>query len=357
MPSTTLADLARHLGTQGIDGRVVGDERVELRGVNTLEDAALGDLSFLTNPKYRHRAVDSKASAIIVSADESTEFAIPLLRCTDPYAALTVATIHLHGYRRHPQWGVSPRATVSAQATIGVGASIAGGATIEEGVAIGARAVIYPGVYVARNVTIGDDVLLYPNVTIYEDCKLGARVTIHAGSVIGEDGLGYAPVGGKWLKIPQVGCVIVDDDVEIGANCTIDRATVGATRIGSGTKFSDLVAIGHGAKVGRDCMLVAQVGIAGSAVIGNHVTIAGQAGVVGHIEIGDNAQVGAKAGVVDTVEPGVKVLGAPAVPIAEARRQMLLIQRLPELNKRMKAMEHEMERLHKLLQGNGQIPH
>ena len=178
---------------------------------------------------------------------------------------------------------------------------------------------------------IGDNVTLFPNVVIYDECVLGDRVTIHAGSVIGEDGLGYAPVGDKWVKIPQIGNVVLGDDVEIGASCTIDRATLGGTLIGSGTKFSNLIAIGHGTKIGEDCMFVAQVGVAGSVHVGRQVSMAGQAGIVGQSVVGDNATIGAKAGVTNNVEPGATMLGQPAVPINECKRQVAIIQKLPEL--------------------------
>jgi len=354
--STTLAALARHLESQGLASGIVGDDQTRVHGVNTLEDAVEGEISFLTNPKYRRLATDSKASAIIVAQDENLTFDVPVVKCKDPYAALTLATIHIHGYRRHPQWGISERATIADSVRLCPGASIAGGASLEEGVSIGKNAVIYPGVYVARNVTIGDDVVLYPNVTIYEGCVLGDRVTIHAGTVIGEDGLGYAPLESKWLKIPQIGHVVIEDDVEIGSNCTIDRATMGTTRIGSGTKFSNLIAIGHGTKIGEDCMLVALAGIAGSAVIGKHVTVAGQAGVVGHIKVGDDVQIGAQAGVAESIPPGTKVLGAPAVPINDAKRQMLLVQRLPEMNRRLRALEQEVRVLHRAMDEGDEVP-
>ncbi|MCP4589360.1 MAG: UDP-3-O-(3-hydroxymyristoyl)glucosamine N-acyltransferase [bacterium] len=347
---TTLGALARHLESQGLTSETAGSEHTPICGVNTLEDAAEGEISFLSNPRYRQLALESKASALIVGTDVDLSFRIPTLRCKDPYAALTMAAIHIHGYRRHPQWGISERATVAPSASIGDGASIAGGATIEEHVVIGRNAVVYPGTYVGRNVTIGDDVVLYPNVTIYEQCVLGHRVTVHAGSIIGEDGLGYAPLEGKWLKIPQVGHVVIGDDVEIGANCAIDRATMGTTRIGTGTKFSNLIAIGHGAKVGEDCMLVALVGIAGSTVVGRHVTIAGQAGVIGHIRVGDDVQIGAQSGVTDSLEAGSKVLGSPAVPIGDAKRQFLLVKRLPQMKERIRVLEGEVRELRRTLE-------
>jgi UDP-3-O-[3-hydroxymyristoyl] glucosamine N-acyltransferase len=178
-------------------------------------------------------------------------------------------------------------------------------------------------------------------------------VAIHAGSVIGEDGLGYAPVDGQWVKIPQVGHVEVADDVEIGANCTIDRATLGKTIVGKGTKFSNLIAVGHGTKIGEACMLVAQVGLAGSVVVGDRVTMAGQAGVVGHITIGDNATLAAKAGVTNDVAPGVTVLGQPAVPIAECKRQVASLHRLPEMRRKLRELEAEVEELRQRLDAAG----
>jgi UDP-3-O-[3-hydroxymyristoyl] glucosamine N-acyltransferase len=183
---------------------------------------------------------------------------------------------------------------------------------------------------------------------------LGDRVTIHANSVIGEDGLGYAPLRGKWFKIPQIGNVVIADDVEIGAACTIDRATLGHTAIGSGTKFSNLIAIGHGTKIGEDCMFVAQVGLAGSVTVGRHVTLAGQAGVVGHITIGDNATVGAKAGVTNSVDPGVTVLGQPAVPINECKRQLAVVQQLPELRNTIRRLQRELSELKQKIAPNEQ---
>jgi UDP-3-O-[3-hydroxymyristoyl] glucosamine N-acyltransferase len=212
-------------------------------------------------------------------------------------------------------------------------------------VVIGDRATIYPGVYIARGSRIGHDVTLFPNVVLYEQSILGDRVTIHAGSVIGEDGLGYAPVNGKWVKIPQVGNVVLGDDVEIGTDCAIDRATLGSTVIGSGTKFSNLVAIGHGTRIGEDCLFVAQVGVAGSVQVGRHVTMAGQVGVVGHITIGDNVRIGAKAGVINSIEAGQSVLGQPAVPVQEAKRQVAVTQRLPELKKEIRRLRRELGEL------------
>jgi UDP-3-O-[3-hydroxymyristoyl] glucosamine N-acyltransferase len=347
----TVGELSEHLATSGLPNTVQGDRGVAIRAVNTLEDARPGELSFLANPKYTDRLAETKASAVLVDRKVAVPDGVSAIRSDDPYAGLCRAIVAIHGYRKHPQWGVSDRANLAETAIVGANANIGPEVTIAGDARIGKNANIYPGCYVGDRCVIGDDVTLFPNVVIYDDCVLGDRVTIHAGTVIGEDGLGYAPVGDKWVKIPQAGRVVVEDDVEIGANCTIDRATLGCTLVGSGSKFSNLIAIGHGTKIGSDCLLVALVGVAGSTIIGKHVTLAGQAGIVGHHTIGDYARVGAQAGVRSDVEPGVTVLGSPAVPIAEAKRQMLMIERLPEMRKQIRALRAEVEELRKRVEG------
>jgi UDP-3-O-[3-hydroxymyristoyl] glucosamine N-acyltransferase len=347
----TLTQLIEFFASHQIPCDMDGDGSVVVSSVATLEDAREGQVSFLSNPKYEKDLTTTQASAVLVRPDIKVSRKMNLLRTPDPYAAVTAAIVRLHGYRRHPQWGRSKKAEIHASVVVGEDASIAPGAHIDENVRIGRNATIYPGVYVARGCKIGDDVVLMPNVVLYEDCILGDRVTIHAGSIIGEDGLGYAPIKDKWIKIPQIGNVIIGDDVEIGANCTIDRATLGSSVIGSGTKFSNLIAIGHGTKISEDCLFVAQVGIAGSVNVGRHVTMAGQAGVVGHITIGDNAVIGAKAGVTNDVEPGLTMLGQPAVPISDCKRQVAVVQRLPELKNEIKRLRRDLDRLMKQVGG------
>jgi UDP-3-O-[3-hydroxymyristoyl] glucosamine N-acyltransferase len=341
----TLAELIDFLGSRGIPCNLDGDASISISSVATLEDARDGQISFLSNPKYEKDLDTTQASAVLVKPEVTPSRKMNLLRTVDPYRAVTAAIVRLHGYREHPTWGISDRAIIAPTACIGKNANIAPGAYIDREVIIGDNATIYPGAYIARHSKIGHDVTLFPNVVIYDHCILGDRVTIHAGSVIGEDGLGYAPVNEKWIKIPQIGNVIMGNDVEIGANCTIDRATLGSTTIGSGTKFSNLVAIGHGTRIGPDCLFVAQVGIAGSVQVGHHVTMAGQVGVVGHIVIGDNVTVGAKAGVINSIESGQTVLGAPAVPIKDCKRQMAIIQKLPALKAEIIRLRRELERL------------
>lgn len=331
----------------GFPAQTTGDGARGIRGVATLEEAAADQVSFLSNPKYERLLGTTAAGAVVMKPDVVAPDGLATIRCADPYAAITVLIVELHGHRKHrrpvPRMAAEP--TIAASARIGPNATIYPGATVDEHADIGQNAVLYPGVYVGPRCRIGDDVLLYPNVVIYDDCVLGHRVTLHAGTAIGNDGLGYAPVGKRWVKIPQIGIVEIGDDVEIGSNCSIDRATLGRTRIGSGTKMSNLIAVGHGTQIGEDCMLVAQVGLAGSVIVGRHVTLAGQVGVVGHIRIGDEAKIGAKAGVVNDVPDGETYLGQPAIPIAEMRRQIIYAQRLPEMVKQLKALEAEVAAL------------
>jgi UDP-3-O-[3-hydroxymyristoyl] glucosamine N-acyltransferase len=235
--------------------------------------------------------------------------------------------VALHGYRQHPHTGISPQAHVDPAATIGEGS------------------VLYPGVYVGPRARIGRDCILYPNSVVYDDCILGDRVTLHAGAVVGEDGFGYATHDGRHHKIPQVGIAVLEDDVEVGANCTIDRATLGSTVIGRGTKFGNLNNIGHGAKVGSDGLIVGLCGIAGSTSIGHHVTMAGQVGISGHLEIGDGVTMGAQAGVMNDIPDQTPVIGAPAMPAGDARRVYSIFRQLPALVERIRELEAKVEEL------------
>lgn len=324
---------------------LIGDSQCAIRGVATLEDATTGDVAFLSNPKYEKVLQSTAASAVVIKPDIAAPSHLHRICVADPYAAITVLIVELHGYRKHRRFPTHSESFIHPSARIGGGATIYPGATIDEDVEIGDQATIYPGCYIGPRSRIGNQLLLYPNVVIYDDTRIGDRVTIHAGTVIGEDGLGYAPVGGRWIKIPQIGWVEIGDDVEIGANCTIDRATLGRTKIGSGTKFSNLIAVGHGTQIGEHCLFVAQVGLAGSVTVGHHVTMAGQAGVVGHIRVGDNATIGAKAGVTNNVPDGQTVLGQPAIPIRDMRRQVVLVGRLPEMNETIKQLEKRIAEL------------
>ncbi|UCF34022.1 MAG: UDP-3-O-(3-hydroxymyristoyl)glucosamine N-acyltransferase [Phycisphaerales bacterium] len=344
MAELLLSDLCERLKKEGVGARLEGEDRA-VRAVNSLEEAAEGEITFLANEKYLSALRDTRASAVIVGEGVKAPERLSTIRCSDPYAGIAVAIVHIHGHRRHPQWGISEKATIHPTAKLGQGANIGEYVSIAADVTIGDDCTIYPGCYVAEGARLGNECTLFPNVVVYDRCELGNRVTVHAGSVIGEDGLGYAPVGDQWLKIPQVGKVVVGDDVEIGANCTIDRATLGRTEIGAGTKFGNVVVIGHGAKVGPDCLFVGLVGVAGSATVERHVTLAGQVGIAGHLTVGKDARVGAQAGVTGDVKAGSELWGTPAVPVADAKRAAIALQKLPEAMKRLKVLEQEVEEL------------
>lgn len=342
----TLAELCATLEQHGMKPTLRGDRQLRIHGVATLDEARAGEVSFLSNPKYEKTLQTTQASAVVLRPGAKAPANLNLIAVDDPYAALTVLIVKLHGHRRHRPVPPDPaRTNIHESAQIGEHASIHPGVTIAEEVVIGAHAIIHPGCYIGPRCRIGDHLLLYPNVVLYDDTIIGNRVTIHSNTVIGEDGLGYAPVEGKWVKIPQIGHVEIEDDVEIGVGCAIDRATLGKTCIGRGTKFSNLIAVGHGTHIGEHCLFVAQVGLAGSVNVGHHVTMAGQAGIVGHIRIGDRATIGAKAGVINNVPDGETVLGQPAIPIRDMKRQAICAQRLPELTETVKRLEKQVAEL------------
>jgi UDP-3-O-[3-hydroxymyristoyl] glucosamine N-acyltransferase len=250
----------------------------------------------------------------------------------------------------HPEATESPKgvmdgAFVDGSAALGEGVSVYPGVFVGPRSRIGDGCVLHPGAYVGADVTVGANSILHANVVLYPETEVGARVILHAGVVVGSDGFGFAPDGETKVKIQQVGRVVIEDDVEVGSNCAIDRAVLGETRIGRGTKMDNLIQVGHNVTIGEHCLVVAQVGISGSSVIGNQVTLAGQVGVAGHIRIGDGAEVGAKSGVVDNVPPGTKVLGLPAIPIAEAKKVLTLVRFLPDIRREVRTMRAQIRAL------------
>ena len=347
METKTLGELAQYVG-----GRVRGDANVKIRSAATLGRAGEGDISFLTNEKYEKQLLTTKASAVIVGKDTVAASA-PLLVAEDPYYAFMQIMVLLHGHRRHKKVGISPKAVISDSAKVGSGCHIHEFATIADGAKVGDGCVIYPCVYIGENVQIGNDCILYPNAVIYESCRIGNRVIINSNATVGEDGFGFASHNGVHHKIPQIGCVVIEDDVEIGAGCGIERGTLNDTIIGQGSKLGDLVAIGHGTKVGPHCLLVAQVGIAGSTTLGHHCIVGGQAGIVGHITIGNNVAIGAQAGVINSVADGKVVLGAPAIDANQGKRAYGMIQYLPEMRQSIRDLQTQIERL--LSGGGGEV--
>jgi len=339
MQTKTLGELAEYVG-----GRVIGDSNITLKSASTLGRANQGDISFLANTKYEKQLKTTKASAVVVGK-EIPSLSVPLLIAEDPYYAFMQIMVLLHGHRKHKKIGVSPRASIADSAKIGADCNIHDFAAISDNARIGDNCIIYPGAFIGQNVQIGNDCIIYPNVTIYDSCQIGNRVIVNANSTIGEDGFGYASHKGVHHKIPQTGIVILEDDVEIGTCCGIERGTLGDTVIGQGSKLGDLVTIGHGTKIGSHCLLVAQVGIAGSTTLGHHCVVGGQVGIVGHIDIGNNVTIAAQAGVINNIPDGKVVLGAPAIEVNQGKRAYSMIQYLPEMRQNLRNLQHRIEQL------------
>lgn len=343
MQEHTLEEIAQRVG-----GRVCGDPGVTIRAAATLGQAQEGDISFLANRKYERLLENTKASAVIVG-QEIPDAGVALLVTEDPYFTFTRVLELLYGSRQHKAVGISPRASIAGTVTMGADCHIHDFATIADNARIGARCVVYPCAYIGEGVQIGDDSVIYPNVVIYEGSRIGNRVVINANSAIGADGFGYATHEGVHYKVPQVGGVVIEDDVEIGSSCSIERATLGDTVVGQGSKLGDLVTIGHGTRVGPYCLLVAQAGIAGSTTVGHHCTIGGQAGIVGHITVGNNVTIGGRAGVVNSVRDGETVLGAPALDANQARRAYSMIPYLPQMRQDIRALQGQLQRIRALI--------
>ena len=339
MQERTLGELAEYVG-----GRVCGDPKVIIKSASTLGRADEGDISFLTNRKYEKQLRTTKASAVIVGK-ETPAASVPLLIADDPYYAFMQIMVLLHGHHKHKKVGISPRASISDTAKIGVDCHIHDFATIADEARIKDGCIIYPGAYIGRDVHIGNDSIIYPNVTVYDGCKIGNRVIINANSTIGEDGFSYATYKSIHHKTPQTGIVILEDDVEIGACCGIERGTLNDTVIGQGSKLGDMVTVGHGTRVGSHCLLVAQVGIAGSTNIGHCCTIGGQVGIVGHINIGNNVTIAAQAGVINNIPDNKVILGAPAIEANLGRRAYSMIQYLPDMRQNIRDIQNQLKQI------------
>lgn len=332
MPSFTAAEVARHL-----DGQVVGDSAVTLTGFAPADRARPGDLTFAENATYFARAEASAASAILV-ADEYSATPKTLIRVASARIAFARVLPLFFPEPTYPP-GAHPSAVIAPGAQVDSTAYIGPHCVVGDGAVIGARTVLQSLVSVGAHCRLGDDVMLFPNVALYPGTQLGHRVRVHSGSVLGADGFGYVLDQGTHRKVPQMGSVIVQDDVEIGACVTIDRGALGPTTIGRGTKIDNLVQIGHNVSIGEHCLLVSQVGIAGSTKLGNYCTIAGQAGLSGHLKIGNNVTIAAQSGVMRDIPDGEKVLGAPALPDKEAKRLLIALQRLPDALRRLNELE------------------
>lgn len=336
-PVRKIAELVR--------GEVVGDGDFIIRGVAPFENAGPDDITFAASASYKKRVDETRAAAVIVS-HEVCESKKILVRVENPSLALAKVSTLFHPVCR-PVIGISQDAHVGKDFKYGIDVSVYPCVFIGDYVTLGDRVTLYPGVVVANGVAIGDDVVVYPNVSILERCQIGSRVVIHAGSVIGSDGFGFASDGDRYYKIPQVGTVRIDDDVEIGACNAIDRATFGRTWIKRGVKIDNLVHIAHNVVVGEDTVLVAQVGISGSVTIGNHAILAGQAGVAEHVTIGNGVTIGARAGVNKSIQDGQIVSGFPAVPHRLWLKASSIIPKLPDMKKKLRELEKRIEKMEK----------
>ena len=336
-----------------VNGSLDGDPDYSISSLSSITRAGPGDLSFLDDPKLAAELDTTEAGCVIVSTKQEAPAALNVIRVDQPVVAWAVALELLHKRKRIFET-VSSAAFIGEGTTTGEGVGVGPGAWIGDGASIGARTEIFPGATIGPGSSIGEDCIIYPGVHIYHDCSIANRVIVHSGAVIGADGYGFAqentgdpaePVVHR--KIQQVGAVVIEDDVEIGANTTIDRAALDSTVIGKGTKIDNQVVIGHNVTTGRHCLLISQVGIAGSSTLGNYVTLAGQSGVNGHTTIGDGVIVGGKSGVMQDIEGGEGrvYLGIPARPALTTKKIYALIDRLPEYSRKIRNLEKRIVEL------------
>jgi UDP-3-O-[3-hydroxymyristoyl] glucosamine N-acyltransferase len=332
----TAEQVAEHL-----QGKTLGAASTLLSGFAPADSAKAGDLTFAETPEYFAAAERSAASAIIVSGDFKSADKV-IIQVGNARVAFARA-LELFFPELRPPAGAHPSAVVAPGAHVDPTAHIGPCCVVGHNARIGAHVVLHGGNHIGNDCKLGDDTVLFPNVTLYPRTELGHRVRIHAGSVIGSDGYGYVQDAGLHRKVPQIGNVLVGDDVEIGANVTIDRGALGPTVIGNGTKIDNLVQIAHNVQIGEHCLVISQVGIAGSTKLGNYVVLAGQVGLAGHLKIGNKVTVAGQSGVMHDIPDGEKWLGSPAMPDKEMKRQFIALKHLHELTKRVKELEKKLE--------------
>lgn len=333
-----LKELAGVLGAE-----LSGPGDIEIAGVAGIESAGKGLITFIAEKNRVKDLERTEASAALVPLD-APALHLPVLRVKNPRLAFArlIELFHVKPYRAT---GISARASIGAHAVIGADPSIHAFAVVDDGARIGDRVTLYPGVYVGRGSAVGDDAVVYPNASIGAGVTIGKRVIIQAGAAIGGDGFGFVTDGGEHHKIPQVGGVIIEDDVEIGANTAIDRATLGNTVIKKGTKIDNQVQVAHNVSIGEHCLFAAQVGIAGSSALGNYVVLGGQAGVADHVTVGDGVMAGGGTGITRDVEPGQVIAGHPAVPIRDWLKVQAILPKLPELKRSLSSLEKQVQEL------------
>lgn len=324
-----------------VRGEVLGDGDLPISNARTLADAQPGDITFVEHDRHLTAWHSSRASAAIVLPSVTVN-GRPIIRVADPLMAFAQVVQELRGGRREPTHEVSPAAHVHPTAKLAAGVSVGPFAVVGEGCEIGANSTIHAGAVLGRCCKLGEGVVIHPHAVLYDDCVLGNRVIIHGNAVIGADGFGYRVQDGRHAKVPQLGCVEIEDDVEVGACTTIDRGTFGPTRVGAGTKIDNLVMVGHNCRIGRHNILCSQVGIAGSTTTGDYVVMAGQVGVADHLTIGDRVTIMAKSGVSGNIASGMQVLGMPAIPHKEQARILMTMDKLPEIRKDVNRMKKHL---------------
>lgn len=331
-----------------LGGTVEGNPDVLVNNFSKIEEGKPGTLTFLANPKYEHYIYNTEASVVLVNNDfiPSEPVKATIVKVANAYSALAIL-LNIVEKSKQQKAGVDSTAFISSSSTVGEECYIGNFVYIGANVQIGNNCQIYPHVYIGDNVKIGDNCILYPHMTVYHDCIIGDNCIFHAGCVIGSDGFGFAPEGENYKKIPQLGNVIIEDNVEIGANTTIDRAVMDSTIIKQGVKLDNLVQIAHNVEVGSNTVMAAQVGVAGSVKIGSHCMFGGQAGLSGHIHVADHVVLGAQCGVISDVKESTTLLGSPAINAKSFMRSSAIFGRLPEMYRQMGQMQREIEQLKK----------
>ena len=330
-----------------LQGEIVGNPDVKVNNFAKIEEGKPQTLTFLSNPKYTNYIYETQADIVLVNADFEPEKEIKatLIRVDDAYEALA-KLLDLVEMTKAPKVGVEPMSYVSTTAQVGEDAYIAAFAYVSEKAVIGNKCKIYPHVFIGENVTIGDNVILFSGVKIYADCKVGDNSIIHAGAVIGSDGFGFAPQpDGSYHKIPQIGNVVIESNVEIGANTTIDRAVMGSTIIHQGVKLDNLIQIAHNVEIGKHTAIASQVGISGSTKIGEKCVFGGQVGLAGHLKIGDNVKLGAQSGIMKNLKDGAEIIGSPAIPIRDWYKSSVIFGKLPEMYRDISQLKKDLNRL------------
>ena len=333
-----------------LKGTIEGDPNVSVSNFSKIEEGKPGTLTFLANPKYTHYIYDTDASIVLVNSDFVAEKPIKatLVKVFNAYASLAIL-LDMVEKSKPKKVGVEAMSYIAETSTVGSDIYVGGFAYIGEYASVADNVKIYPQVYIGDGCTIGENTILYPGAKVYPGCKIGKNCIIHAGVVIGSDGFGFAPEDGVYKKIPQMGIVIIEDDVEIGSNTTIDRAVMDATIVRKGVKLDNLIQVAHNVEIGANTVMAAQVGISGSTKIGDHCVIGGQVGLGGHITIGNNTSIGAQSGIISNIKEGSQILGSPAIPVKNFFKSSVIFPKLPDMYRQMAQLEKEIKELKETL--------